>query len=434
MALLAVALIPAVMLLWTGTLALREVVSSAGTAGPWEAVAESGRVLLESVADEGDPSPEVRDAAREHREALSEGVRHSQIYAFVGERLLGLLPVIAVILAVLIAGLALFAARHLSRQFARPINDLVGWTRRIARSEPLPDPGGREASGIAEVRALQEALRSMDAELREGRRREIESARLRSWTEMARRVSHELKNPLTPMRMAAVTVARSEDDPAVAEAGTVLLEEIDRLDEMAHAFAHFGRLPEGPTSEIDLGELLEELARRHAVAHVPVDIDIVPGLPRVRGHYDAVLRVFRNLLVNAVDAVEGAARGGNAARGEDTIRAEDTVRAGHEGRADDAGRAGAVPTGVEISVHPRENGVEVSIRDSGPGIPPELLESIWTPDFTTKRRGSGLGLALVRRTVESYGGSVSALNAPGGGACFTVLLPAGEGSANADEV
>lgn len=385
-ALFAVALIPVVLALWAGTLSLREVVSSAGTAGPWDAVAESGRVLLERVEDSAARDPEVRAAADEHREALSESVRLSHLYAFVAERFLGLLPVIAVILTLLVAGAALLAARHLSRQFAHPIGELVGWTRKIARSEPLPEAPEEGDAGIAEFRALRDALRAMDVELREGRLREIESARLRSWTEMARRVSHELKNPLTPMRMAATAVARMDDRPAAVQAGEVLLEEIDRLDEMARSFAHFGRLPEGPTSEIDLRELLETLVRRHDAGPSKVEISAAPDLPLVRGHYDAMLRVFRNLLVNALEVVNG-------------------------------GR-------VEVSLREREGGVEVTIQDSGPGIPPELLEAIWTPDFTTKRRGSGLGLPLVRRTVEAYGGTVEAENHAEGGARFTVFLPA----------
>lgn len=419
LALLAVALVPAILLLWSGTLALREVVSSAGTAGPWAAVAESGRVLLESLPAEGERSPEIASAAREHRAALSESVRLSHLYAFVAERALGVLPMIAFVVALLIGGLALFVARHLSRQFAGPIDDLVGWTRRIAREEALPPAEHAHSSGIREFHALQEALRAMDGELREGRRREVEGARLRSWTEMARRVSHELKNPLTPMRMAAVTVARHEGDYAVAEAGEVLLEEIDRLDEMARAFAHFGKLPEGPTSEIDLGELLQELARRHGAGDVAIEVTVANDAPRVRGHYDAVVRVFRNLLLNAVEAVEGADRRDRHDRsaGVDVDEAGRAGRAGHEARSRPA-------AGVRVSVRRRDDGVEVSIEDTGPGVPPDLLNNIWMPDFTTKHRGSGLGLALVRRTIESYGGRVSVENPSEGGARFSIFLPA----------
>jgi signal transduction histidine kinase len=107
----------------------------------------------------------------------------------------------------------------------------------------------------------------------------------------------------------------------------------------------------------------------------------------VRGHYDALARAFANLLLNAGEAVDG--RGGT----------------------------------VEVHAAAEDGFVEVRVRDGGPGIPPEHLERIWEPDFTTKSRGTGLGLALVKQTVQAHGGRVAAANRPEGGAEFRVSLP-----------
>jgi signal transduction histidine kinase len=112
-------------------------------------------------------------------------------------------------------------------------------------------------------------------------------------------------------------------------------------------------------------------------------------LPRIHGHHDALSRAFANLLLNAADAM-----------------------------ADTGGMVTVKLTAIEA-------GVEVRVLDSGPGIPPELLERIWEPDFTTKARGTGLGLALVRRTLQAHGGGVWAHNRPEGGAEFRVVLPIG---------
>lgn len=395
LAILAVALLPAALTVLTGTFALREIVATSGTAGPWAEVARSGRVLLdeaERVAPEGS---ELAVAADAHRKTLAASTRLSRLYAFVSDRFLRVLPLFAVGLFVLVAVLALVAARYLSRGFSRPIEELVVWAGRIGRGEPLPPSDEAGRGGVREFERLRSALRQMAVELEESRARELESARLRTWTDMARGVAHELKNPLTPMRMAATTVSRLED-PSAGEAASVLLEEIDRLDRMARSFSQLGRMPEGPPAEVDVGELLAGLVEQHGSERVDVSLHAPPDLVRIRGHYEPLRRAIRNLVVNAVEAVEQ--QGGGAVE----------VEAGRASR-------GTSPDEVE--------GLEIRVTDDGPGIPPELLERIWNPEVTTKRRGTGLGLSLVRQTIRAHDGDVEALNRPGGGAEFRVFLP-----------
>ena len=385
LALLGVGLVPAALLLVASMVSLQWVVGSAGTAGPWESMAESGQVLLQALDSAQVTDSAVIQAARSHQEDLSESLLRSRMLALVADRILERLPMLALVLAVIVTFLSFWVARQLSRGFSRPIRDLVGWTDLIAHEQPLPPPGPADTRGVQEFTLLREALRKMEDDLEEGRRQALQAEKLRNWTEMARRVAHELKNPLTPMRMAASTVSRLEGKGA-QEASTVLLEEISRLDEMARTFSQFGRMPEGPPSEVDLVELLQGLARQHAGSVSVLDFQAPPSLPRLVGHYEALLRCFRNLLLNAVDA------------------------AGAEGQ-------------VHVRTWKEGNALHVELRDSGPGIPQESLEAIWEPDFTTKSRGTGLGLPMVQQTVLAHGGLISGRNHPEGGAVFLVELP-----------
>jgi signal transduction histidine kinase len=305
--------------------------------------------------------------------------------SFLGARFLAFLPLVALGLAILVGGLAYWAARQLSRGFSRPIADLVAWTRLIGHGDSLPSPGPADRRGVEEFAQLRDALRAMANELEEGRAQAIQTAKLRSWTEMARRVAHEIKNPLTPMRLAAGAVARLEDRVA-REAGTVLLEEIRRLDELARTFAQFGRMPEGPPSQVDLCELLLGLIRQHEGAGAGLRLTTEGEIPLILGHPDALERSFRNLLLNALEAV------------------------GAEGR-------------VEVRLWRKGEAVLTEIRDWGPGIPEGNLDRIWEPDFTTRSRGTGLGLPMVRQTIAAHQGRVQAGNHPEGGAVFLVALP-----------
>ena len=422
LAIFAVALLPAAAGLMLGTYLLREAGTTAGTLGPWDLVAASGEALVDEALRAAPGDTALVRAAESHRDALSGSVRQSHLWSYVAERFVGALPLVT-LFSVLLLGTAAFAAAGvLSKSFSRPIAELVGWTRRIADSEPLPRPASGSAREVVEVQQLRDALRSMASELAAGRRRDVEAARLRAWTEMARRVAHDLKNPLTPMQLAASMLSRSSD-PGTVAAAQVLLDEIGRLDEMARSFAQLGRAPESPLSEVDVVELLEHLAERHASDVVPIRVhggSPAPGIEDevaslvVRGHYDVLERVFRNLLVNAVEASAPSAE-------TDGTSSSRPIESSGSGASDHD------QTGGPVDVHLwRSNGsVRVIVRDRGAGLPDGLSESIWLPDVTTKRRGTGLGLAIVRQGVEAHGGQVRAGNAEGGGAQFEVVLPVG---------
>jgi signal transduction histidine kinase len=166
----------------------------------------------------------------------------------------------------------------------------------------------------------------------------------------------------------------------------VLEAETDRLERLAKEFSEFGRLPEGPQSEVDLVELLEELGRTGVPAGVDVRLTTHDGRRTVVGHYEPLRRAFANLYRNAAEAMKG--RGA-----------------------------------IDVTVTGDGSGLAVTIADHGPGIPAELRQRVFEPYFTTKDDGTGLGLALVRVTLEAHRGTISIGETPGGGATFAIVFP-----------
>lgn len=381
--------VPSVALLGLAAWGIRTQVELGG-AGAWSRVGDTGGELLDAL-DEADADSLVRAAAERHEDELSRSVGLARRWDLIAGRLAGALPWIALVLGLSLAVVAALAARQLARLLSRPVNEVVDWAGRIAREEPLPEPRPAELQGPPEFAVLRRAFRDMADRLAEGRRQALEAERLRGLTEMARRVAHEMKNPLTPLMLALRQArhAATKGEPAgLEEPLNVISQEAERLDAIARSFSQFGRLPEGPKSEIDLAEMLQELLRRDLPESVDGRLTVEGTVPRVEGQLDALNRVFRNLLGNAVEALGGQT----------------------DGR-------------IRVSIAQVGDAVEVTIADNGPGISTEDHERVWGTDFTTKRRGTGLGLALVRQTVRAHGGEVE-LRDVEEGACFLVRLPA----------
>lgn len=388
--LLALTVAPALLLLAVGGWALATSLDIASALGPWEEVAASGRRVVELAEPAGDSA--LVEALAVHREALSQSLTQASRWAFLGERFIAALPWLVLTSAVLLVALAYAATRHLARQLARPIEELVAVADRLGKGEPLPEPSRQS---VREVRVLDAALRDAATDLAVARERAVATERVRVWGEMARRVAHEMKNPLTPLRMAGHRLRRLEaGDERMEEVLDVIDHEVSRLEELASRFGQLGRPPEGSPTEIDLVELMASLLETDAGPGVRTTTHAVEGAPSVFGHYDALFRAFRNLIRNAVEAVADV----------DQPWIGVTVDVETDGVAE-AGRW-----------------VVVRIRDNGGGIPPDGAERIFEPDYTTKTRGTGLGLALVRQAVAVDGGTVVAMNHDSG-AEFVVRLP-----------
>jgi len=392
--LLVLALAPALALLAASLLISARSLDLLGTLGPWAEIAESGRALTDAIGNGASDSVVARAAVR-HRAQLSESLVQANRWNYIGERLASAAPVAIALIAALLAVLAALLSRRLARELARPIGDLVSWAAALGEGrQPPPSAPGEEKEPI-EIGVLRAAMRTAGAEIAESRARALDVERTRAWGEMARRIAHEMKNPLTPLRLAAYRLAGSTDgsNGGVAEAIDVIREETDRLDELARSFAMMGQPVTGPPTDVDLTELFATLLRTDVPAPITTTLD-APGTTIVRGHYDALVRAFRNILKNAVEAIQ------------------------------QNGGAG----GIAVRIVPHPQRVDVTVADDGAGIPAGMAEAIFEPDRTLKAGGTGLGLAIVRQVVASHGGTVLARSREKGGAEFAIALPRDAGA------
>ena len=384
--------VPTVLAVAGWVLSVRRLLPAAGARASTERVAATARTLLEGVDTLHLTVPE-RALLRQHLNEVSESVslaRRAETflrYYTAGFALVILLLGTAVLYA------AVNLAGHLSRQLSRPIDELVGWTSLIRRNAQLPP--GRLTRGAPEFEALRQALRELAAALAAARERELEAERLRAFREVARRVAHEIKNPLTSMRIAVDQLERPGGELAGGRAETaiqVLGAETDRLERLAKEFSEFGRLPEGPQSEVDLVELLGELGRTGVPAGLTANGDGGGGGSgegggrSILGHYEPLRRAFANLYRNAAEAMQGHGV-------------------------------------IDVTVTGDSDALAVTIADHGPGIPAEFRQRVFEPYFTTKADGTGLGLALVRLTLEAHRGTISVSETAGGGATFLIVFP-----------
>jgi two-component system nitrogen regulation sensor histidine kinase NtrY len=300
---------------------------------------------------------------------------------------------LALLAALAVAVLAATLAGHaVARRVTRPVEALRAGALRVA--------GGELATRVdvparGELRELVDAFNAMTADLARTTERAAAAERVAAWREVARRLAHEVRNPLTPVAMSVETLrdAWSRRHPAFEEIfqeGTrAISEEVRRLARIVDEFGRFARLPAPEPVPVATEELLASVLSLYPErqGEVAVEREIEPGLPPVRADRDQIVQVLHNLVKNALDAV--------GARGRVRVRAS---RDGDE--------------------------IALSISDDGPGIRPEDMERIFEPYFTTKGGGgTGLGLAIAQRIVREHGGRIDVDSPPGAGATFTVRLP-----------
>ncbi|HJU72659.1 MAG TPA: ATP-binding protein [Gemmatimonadaceae bacterium] len=388
--LLLFAVVPALVLTVAWGVFANKTLPLVGGGAAWDRLAQSGKELVTSLQTARlSPGQQARVGA--HTRELEESITQARRLRFLSERAQPAVLLGGVLALALLGFAALRVAGHLSRQLSRPLDELVGWTDKIARGQQLTATSS--ARGAPEFDALRRHMRAMDGELRDARARELEAERLRAFRESARRVAHELKNPLTPIRFALARIQR-EAPNELQESIDVVRVETERLETLARSFAQFGRLPEGPAAEIDVEEMVRYTTRATVPPDIGLDMDIAADLPRLTGHYDALQRAFTNVLLNAVEACSAKT---DARIGVRVDRVRDN---GHES-------------------------VAIMVRDTGPGIPADRLGAIWDPYVTNKPGGTGLGLAIARQAVEAHGGSVSASSASGVGTEVRFSIPVG---------
>ncbi|MEO6778055.1 MAG: HAMP domain-containing sensor histidine kinase [Gemmatimonadaceae bacterium] len=386
------ALVPAALLtvLWGVTLgsALPIVTGRAG----WDSVAATGRRAI-AAAETAPLTPSQRTAFAEHERELTASLEQAERFNYLARRGAEVIVLSSIVVLAAITFGASRVAGHLSRQLSRPIDELVDWTELIRRGEALPSTPRRR--GAPEFETLRQRLRTAAIALDLGRQRAIEAERLRAFRESARQVAHELKNPLTPIRFAIDRLRRGVT-PELMETLDVLATETERLERTARSFAQFGRLPEGPPSRIDIGELVRYAATATVPPTMTLDLDVADSLPMILGYHDALAGAVSNVLLNAVDACNGA--------GTLTVRVSGSSLQGR-------------------------TAVSIQIEDTGPGIGAQQLKRIWEPYVTNKAGGTGLGLAIARQAVWAHDGSVSARSTVGSGTSIEFTIPIESASA-----
>jgi two-component system, NtrC family, nitrogen regulation sensor histidine kinase NtrY len=292
--------------------------------------------------------------------------------------------VLALLLASLIGVMAaLLAAQAAARRLSRPVADLRHAALAFGSGEEMAAP---EAEPPVEFEPVFAAFQKMADDIRRNQETQERAARVLAWGEMASQVAHEIKNPLTPMRLGIQHLQRVWRDrrermgEALDETAPRVLSEIDRLDRIARSFSRYGAPGElAPALEpVDLARELAEVVPLYGMGEAPMEVEIATavGSP-VLARRDEVKEVLLNLLENARDA--GARR-----------------------------------------VVLRIVGRTLTVQDDGRGIPPETLDRIFEPRFSTTTSGSGLGLGIVRRLVEGWGGSVTVESQEGSGTTFTI--------------
>ena len=385
--LLLFAVIPSVAVTAIGAVTANMTLPMVTTTSAWDRVARSGERAIGLVRTAPLDSAQ-RTALDAHEAELRESVEQAKRFGFVAPNAVRLVTIGAMLVLVVVAIGGSRVAGHLSRQLSRPLDELVGWTGLVRSGRALP-VAARDFRGAPEFEVLRSGMRTMADELERGRQRELQAERADAFRESARRFAHELKNPLTPIRFAVDRLRRSAPEE-LRDTVEVLAEEASRLETMARSFAQFGRLPDGPAAEIDVGDLVTRVAHNALPDQMAVTLEIEEGLPLVTGYHEALVRAVTNVLLNAVEACTNG---------------------------------GALVVRVTRDQIASTTAVCIAIRDNGPGIAPDALQRIFDPYVTTKPGGTGLGLAIVRQTVAAHNGLVEAESVVGRGTEIRFRLP-----------
>jgi len=234
----------------------------------------------------------------------------------------------------------------------------------------------------------------------------LQAQRDAAWGEVARRLAHEIKNPLTPIQLSAERMRRkflgsmnAQDAQILERATHTIVAQVDAMKQMVNAFSEYARAPDMHFSRFDLNHLITEVVDLYRVQDSAAELRLLlePHLPEISADRIRIRQILNNLVTNSLEALEG--------------------------------KAGAC---VEIETHIAEDGPKlvavIVVSDNGPGFQRDLIGTVFDPYVTSKPKGTGLGLAIVKKIVEEHGGRIEADNQRTGGARVRIVLPLGDGA------
>jgi signal transduction histidine kinase len=283
---------------------------------------------------------------------------------------------------------AYFVSRYITRSL-KTISDKMNETRLEKRNQKIELKGASE-----EVSVLVESYNGMIDELEESAVKLARSEREQAWREMAKQVAHEIKNPLTPMRLSVQSFQRKFDpnDPdanqKIDEYSKTLIQQIDTMSSIASAFSNFAKMPAQKNETLNVVEVVDLAVDIFSEDYLTFSSDkkeIIAKLDRTQ-----LIRVITNLVKNAIQAIS------NIEHPE-----------------------------VKIQLSDDANNVIIIVSDNGHGISEENKAKVFEPKFTTKTSGMGLGLAMIKNIIETYNGSITFTSVQDEGSMFTVILPKG---------
>ncbi len=288
--------------------------------------------------------------------------------------------------------IGLMLAWWATQRVTRPVEALATAAGEVARGNWTARV---EVESTDEIGLLAESFNQMTRELLEQKERLLQAERVAAWRELARRLAHELKNPLFPLQITVENLRRAREahpaqfDEVFEESTRTLLEELANLRGIVARFSDFARMPAPQKQMVDLNEIVRSVARlieaQLSRQQIRLAEDLEPTLPRIQADPEQLKRAIQNLAVNAIDAM---------------------------------------PDGGTLSLRSRRTGqgVAIEVADTGSGLTPEECARLFTPYYTTKHHGTGLGLAIVQSVVSDHGGRIRVDSQPGRGATFRIDL------------
>jgi two-component system nitrogen regulation sensor histidine kinase NtrY len=304
--------------------------------------------------------------------------------------------------AMLVGGLGILVAVIASVWFGarvtRPVVSLADAARRVAAGDLAAKV---EVDSHDELGELAAAFNHMTEDLLQQKDRAVQAERVAAWRELARRLAHELKNPLFPLQVTVENLLRAKEkspeifEEVFRESTSTLLAEINNLKTIIGRFSEFSRMPQPQRQPTHVNDVLRSVlrvfqAQLQTNSRITVRTELAVDLPEISADSDLLHRALSNLVLNAIDAMP---QGGEL-------------------------RLQTVAIGAN-----RADGVAVSVSDTGSGLTPEECARLFTPYYTTKQHGTGLGLAIVQSVVSDHGGKISVESTKEKGTTFRIELP-----------